>query len=119
MDTNILLCGLFLICGGGVACILLGGNVYWTDLTGGKVMKYSGGTTNTLATSQNEPAYIAVIGGNVYWTDINSGNVMEYSSGTTTTLATGQSDPYGIAVDSSGNVYWTDSGSGNVMEYVP
>ena len=96
-----------------------GTNVYWTNQSGGtvmKVLKNGGGAPVTLASGQDSAETIAVDGTNVYWANWADGTVMAVpiAGGTPTTLASGQDVVYGIAVDGN-NVYWTDLNYGAVM----
>jgi formylglycine-generating enzyme required for sulfatase activity len=92
--------------------------VYWTNNSGGTVMKVptGGGTPTALASGQGYPYDIAVDATTVYWTNNSGGTVMKVPTGggTPTALASGQNAGYGIAVDAT-SVYWTTSG-GTVMK---
>lgn len=77
----------------------------------------TGGTPTTLATSQLNPAHIAMDGANVYWANRGTypaypgdGAIMRVSKsgGTPTTLASGQKYARGLAV-ASGAVVWATS----------
>jgi RHS repeat-associated protein len=88
-------------------------SVYFTDQTGGTVMKVplGGGSTTTLASGQSTPSGIAVDATSVYWANSGGGTVVSLplAGGTVTTLASAQGTPLGIAVDHT-NVYWTNTG---------
>ncbi len=53
-------------------------SVYWTNSTGGAVMKVplDGGVATTLASGQSGPFDIAVDDSSVYWTNTDGGTVM-------------------------------------------
>jgi hypothetical protein len=54
-------------------------SVYWTNYTGGTVMKVptGGGTPTTLASGQTLPHDIAIDATSVYWTNYSDGTVMK------------------------------------------
>ncbi len=83
-------------------------SVYWTNETGGTIMKspVGGGAATTLASGQSGPEFIAVDATSVYWTTENGLTVAKapLAGGPPTTLSSGKK-ALGIAV--SGSVYWT------------
>jgi len=88
---------------------------YWTDETGGFVMRVAtGGSIPIQLAPQASPAGIAIDSAGVYWTDYTGpGEVVKLATGSATpiTLATGQSYPASIAV--AGSVaYWSNSANG-------
>jgi len=91
-------------------------SVYWTNWSGGSVMKLplGGGAPTMLASGQNHPYGIRVNSTSAYWTDFSGSTVMSVplnaDGGTPTTLASAQAFPTGIVLDST-SVYWADSGS--------
>jgi hypothetical protein len=106
--------------------------VYWTQLTGGNVVKCAAGGCNStptvLASNQPHPLPLAVDTNNtVYWGTDNScaglGTVVLKCAGssagcTPTLVASGLGTPSGIAVDST-SVYWTDTTLNQVMKLTP
>ncbi|HZO14078.1 MAG TPA: hypothetical protein VFB62_12490 [Polyangiaceae bacterium] len=54
-----------------------GGNIYWTDPGGGRVMKVMNGDETVLAAGDGTPRNIAVDATSVYWTDNANGMVLK------------------------------------------
>jgi hypothetical protein len=107
--------------------------VFWTDIGAGTVMSVplAGGEVTALASSQNNPANIAVDETNVYWTNLGTWKSDETTSyvdgavmsvplrgGTPTALATGVSKPEAITVDAV-NIYWGSVGAQNTVMQLP
>jgi hypothetical protein len=91
-------------------------SVYWTNVTGGTVMKVGldGGSPTTLAENQGGPHNIVIDATNVYWAN-QDGTLMTVGldGGTPAMLASGPVAQYtGIAVDAT-SVYWTVDGMNN------
>jgi hypothetical protein len=99
-----------------------GGYVYWTTTDSVLRVSESGGSTQTVASSQATPSGVAVDSSGVYWTNRTSSGTVQHRTiaadgtvGTLDTLATGQNDPHGIALDAT-TVYWTNTAGGQVMK---
>jgi hypothetical protein len=100
--------------------------VYWTNNSGGTVMKCAvggcGGAPTLLANNQLQPYAIATDGINVYWTT-GVGNIMRCPVGgcgnAPVIIAHAQGNIGGVAVDAT-SVYWTNAGPpGSVMKLTP
>jgi sugar lactone lactonase YvrE len=112
----------------GLSLAVYGSSVYWTDWSGGSVMKcaIAACVPTMLASGQSYPDALAVDGTNVYWanwgTNFNQrkdGTVMKVAlgGGAATQLASHQHFPWGIAIDGT-SVYWTTISGGTVMKAV-
>ncbi|MCL2448763.1 MAG: hypothetical protein FWD17_07450, partial [Polyangiaceae bacterium] len=94
-------------------------DVYWTDQSGGSVMRVSigGGMAVTLMGGQASPAGIAVDSAYAYYAlEVPHGSVMRIplAGGVADPVASGQDSPYGVAVDAQ-RVYWTNAASGGAV----
>ncbi len=100
-----------------------GTSVYFTLLTGGRVLKcpLAGCNNNPtlIASNQQNPFGLTVDGTNVYWTNRGNGTVMKCAiagcNNQPTMVAGNQAMPTEIAVDGN-NVYWANAGDGTVWK---
>jgi hypothetical protein len=94
------------------------GVAYFTVFGSGAVMRRGGsGAASTIASSQFQPAAIAVGGGIVYWVnEYEGGAVMQVSKdgGPPKILAPGQHVPHAIAVDDK-SIVWASTGDGKIQ----